>query len=113
MPTILDEFEPAPGFLIGRPVKREELQSQGGLSLPSSVGKVSDSVALAEVLKVGAVRKVDGEYEYPTSGMLDHPDLEVGDIVGYMPYTDKLLEIDLENYAVVAYKQIMLIKRAS
>ncbi len=109
------DFEPATGYVIARPITREDLNKSSGSSLqmPDSIGKVSDSVGVAEVIKCGPVEQTfdaEGMTMAEVAERLKSP-VEVGDLIAFMPYTDKILEVGMTKYSVVAYKQIMAYKR--
>lgn len=123
-------FKPAPGYIIGKPLKREELaQRQGGLALPDSVGKEKDSVGVAEVLLVGepdlaTVAAVSGVLERVAAAgdeLLDgivkqlkvsSPEVRVGDLVAYIPFTDAIIMEGFEKRNVIAYKNVVAVARA-
>ncbi len=117
------DWEPAPGSVLVKPVKREELAAlynRGGsnLSLPDKVGKVSDSVGVGRVIKLGAPARVLDASEaisQQEAQQLYHASqlgLQVGDYIAYMPYTDLLIEIDGVKYALVEYKNIRAVRKA-
>lgn len=109
-------WEPAPGYVLCRPVKREELQKSSGLELPDSAGKVSDAVGVGEVIECGDptyadLIEADKAAELTINVKSIWSRISPGDLIAFMPYTDKLLEIDLKKYSVVAYKQIMAVRK--
>lgn len=125
-PKINIDWEPAPGYVLCRPVDREELQTMGKSSLvmTDDVGKVSDHVGVGEVLKVGGPGatelkfiKLSRELKAAGPSALDPVvklgNLQHGDLVAFMPYTDKLLEVDMSKYSLVRYDQIMAVLKNS
>ena len=126
--TPIIDWDPASGFLLCKPLKREELarlynRDAGSLQLPDRMGKVSDSVGAGQVVKLGG-RSVEDkklEHEYHTMlkagsakvtimpGMLDQ--IKVGDYVAWMPYTDQLIEIDGVKYSLVGYDKIRAVRK--
>ncbi len=118
------DWEPAPGVLLCKPLKREELaalynrKNEKSLFMPDKVGKVSDSVGVGQIIEMGGMSvadmKLQHEYdELLKSGgskvtILPHPfwKLKVGDYIAWMPFTDQLIEIDGTKYSLVGYNQI-------
>lgn len=99
-----NQFHPAPGFIFARPLKREELNS-GAFSLPDNASNIHDSVGIAEVIECGQIRTINGELEW--TGV----ELAVGDLVGHMPYTDAIIEIDLKKYSILPYDKIWAVRK--
>lgn len=137
-PKTLDiAWNPAPGYVLCRVVKREELQKNtGNLELPDNVGKVSDSVGVGEVLKAGGydhealklsveVAKLIGKdtlakinetvkasgQRHPFGNNI-HDQIKPGDLIAWMPFTDQLIEIDLVKYSLVGYDKIRAVRKA-
>ena len=101
-----NHFRPAPGFVLARPLKKEE-QQQSTLSMPGSAKDKTDSVGVAEVIECGAIRTIDGQVEFEYK-------LEPGDIIAYMPFTDVLIDAgSFEKNCLVGYTSIRAIKKAS
>ena len=106
-----EDWKPAPGFVLCLPKKREDLQtSKSGLSMPDSVGKVSDSVGVGEVVLTGPAIDNDGKklWQFDDAGF----ELNPGDLVAWMPYTDTIIEIDTKKYSLVPYDKIRAVRRA-
>lgn len=110
-------WEPAAGYVIARPLKREEMNTGTTLVMADSTGKMSDSVGVGEVILCGTPDQEEVKLllELEERGIktdeTKYYKLKPGDLIAWMPYTDKLLEQDLVKYSVVAYKQIMAIKK--
>lgn len=113
------DWQPAPGFILCRPVEREELQNTSGLALPDSVGKVSDSVGVGEVIKTSLLLPKDiiewldmlkglGEPEKPHH----YTDIKPGDLIAWMPFTDSIIEINLKKYSLVGYDKVRAVRKA-
>lgn len=125
------DWDPAPGCLLVKVLKREELAAlyskAGGnnLSLPDRAGKVSDSVGVGCVIKAGSVSmaQVKDEIFAPadlvTLEMIDAAraaasfDVEVGDYVAFMPYSDLIIEIDGTKYSILQYTSIRAVRKAT
>lgn len=114
------DWEPAPGVILCRPIKREEMQDTGGLKLPDSVGKQSDNVGVGEVIKCGPkgpneIRLLADVAKISAAGIkIEHADLttcEPGDLVAWMPYTDQLIEIDMVKYSLVGYANVRAVRK--
>jgi co-chaperonin GroES (HSP10) len=131
------DWEPAPGFLLCKALKREELAAlygrggAGKLGLPDKVGKVSDSVGVGQVIKLGgysmevllkaaqvadlskdAISKKLGQKAYDRV-MSQHVEDQVkpGDYIAWMPYTDQIIEIDGAKYSLVGYDKIRAVRK--
>jgi co-chaperonin GroES (HSP10) len=122
--TPIIDWKPAPGFLLCKALKREEVAAlygrgtAGKLGLPDKVGKVSDSVGVGQIIEMGgmAIADMKLQYEYnellkkgnPKTVILPHPfwKLKVGDYIAWMPYTDQIIEIDGQKYSLVGYEKI-------
>lgn len=101
-PLVVD-FKPAPGYILGRPVSREELsQSTTALALPDQVGKLKDSVGIAEVLLLGKLKDDDPAIT-----------LKPGDLVAYIPFTDAVIEQGYHKRNVIPYRNVMAISTSS
>ncbi len=95
-------FKPAPGFVMAKPLKAEEV-TVSGLRLPIEMTKRDANIA--EVLEAGLSR-----YSEKDEQIYDHwplPPLEHGDIIAYRPYTDVEVEEKFEKMVFVAYEQIV------
>jgi hypothetical protein len=120
------DWEPAPGFLLCKALKREELAAlynrgtAGKLGLPDRVGKVSDSVGAGQVIATGDILPADviewldmlkklGEPERPHYYTKTKP----GDYVAWMPFTDQIIEIDGAKYSLVGYDKIRAGRKGS
>lgn len=104
------QFKPAPGYILAKPLTREELaKSSSLLALPDDVGKEKDSVGIAEVLECGHLVAehigLDSEGGVPAELL----DLKPGDLVAYMPFTDAIIMDGFEKHNIIAYKNIMAI----
>lgn len=118
------DWEPTPGHLLIKPLKREEVASElygkdskNSLSLPDNMGKISDSVGVGRVIKMAypsaetvkvanEAMPADLELALPMLHKWVHKGLEVGDYVAFMPYTDLLIEIDGAKYSLIEYSRI-------
>lgn len=121
----LIDWDPTPGFLLCKALKREELNAlynrsgAGALSLPDRVGKVSDSVGAGQVIKLGppelriidgtnkSKAEIDAELQRTTLG------LEPGDYVAWMPFTDLIIEIDGAKYSLIGYDKIRAVRKGT
>ena len=105
------DWEPAPGYVLIRPLDREDmdrrLPKKSTLEMPDDMQKVSDHTGIGEVIKCGDIRMDNDEKRVDWLG----PVLRAGDLVAFMPYTDKMLEIDMRKYSLVGYRQIMSVLR--
>lgn len=116
----LDGWTPAPGFVLCRPVKREELQggNKTGLMMPDKVGKVSDNVGVGEVVLCGPpALDIDASHIETQAERAKFFDkhthgVGLGDLVAFMPYTDAIIEINIKKYTLVPYDKIRAIRRA-
>lgn len=132
------DWDPAPGYLLCKQLKREEVAAlynrSGGsnLSLPDKVGKVSDSVGVGLVVKAGApdidsilksldlaektklpktaeaMNAVAAKYNVPKTFL---PKATVGDYVAWMPFTDQIIEIDGAKFSLVGYDKIRAVRK--
>lgn len=95
-----NHFKPSPGFVLARPLKREELHGKSSLAMPDGVANEKDAVGIAEVVELGKQKDKD-------------PDLmlEPGDLIAYMPYTDVIIMDGFEKRNLVAYKNIVAIAK--
>ena len=110
------DWKPAPGFVLCLPKKREDLQtSKSGLSMPDSVGKVSDSVGVGEVVKCGKIRTTFYNNQDKANNITEWSGekLEPGDLIAWMPYTDTIIQIDTKKYSLVPYDKIRAVRRAN
>ena len=123
------DWDPAPGYLLCKPLKREELAAlydrAGGsnLSLPDKVGKVSDSVGAGIVIKLGPVASTADGWQFPVDVKISNTDpnqqftdampigLQPGDYIAWMPFTDQLIEIDGVKYSLVGYDKIRAVRK--
>ena len=97
-------FHPAPGYILGRPVTREEIsKSTNKLLMPDAVGKLKDSVGIAEVLELGDKLKDDSVTI----------ELKPGDLIAYIPFTDAIIEEGSVKHNLVPYKNVMAIRPQS
>jgi hypothetical protein len=105
------EFHPAPGYILGKPLTREELaKSSTSLSLPDNVGKEKDSVGIAEVLECGNPG-TDIAHDGVGYSRWEGEDLSPGDLVAYIPFTDAIIMDGYEKRNLIAYKNIMAVSR--
>lgn len=114
------DWEPAPGYVLCKPMKREEMAAlynrAGGsnLSLPDRVGKVSDSVGTGRIVKAGPVSleyaKLIKELDI-TMATMHSMQPKPGDYIAWMPYTDQLIEIDGQKYSLVGYDKIRAVRK--
>ena len=96
-------FDPAPGYIAVKPLKQEETLGSG-LKLPPSM--TDKDANIGEILAIGDVRKNEtGELEW-LGGKL-----EIGQIVAYRPFSDIIVEIQLQKVSYVAYDQIVATKK--
>jgi hypothetical protein len=116
------DWEPAPGYLLCKALKREELAAlynrgtAGKLGLPDKVGKVSDSVGAGRVIKCGLVRTIDGQPEWHLTQVTEGSNFGkplglVGDYIAWMPFTDQIIEIDGQKYSLVGYDKIRAVRK--
>ena len=107
------EFHPAPGFILGKPLTREEVSNtKTTLKLTDAAGKEKDSVGIARVIELGWPRT--GYYK---GSQYQGPDwlgekLEVGDLVAYMPYTDVIILDGYEKRNIIPYEKIVATAKA-
>lgn len=107
------DWEPAPGFVLIKPVTREEMAAlynrngASSLSLPDKVGKVSDSVGVGKVVLRGKLAYDANVPMAETAGAM----VEDGDYIAFMPYTDLRIEIDGVKYALVEYNKIRAVRK--
>lgn len=118
-------FHPAPGYLLCKPLTREDLSSLStSLALPDNVGKESDAVGVAEVLENGglelgtvlALRRLskfskDLGIDIGNARDLKHPHLKLkaGDLVAYMPFTDMIIMDGYEKRALISWDKIVAV----
>ncbi len=117
------DWEPAPGVLLCKPLKREELaalynrKNEKPLFMPDKVGKVSDSVGVGQVLRLGPGKPENIDATGKSKAEIDQElkagqlGLKPGDYVAWMPFTDQLIEIDGQKYSLVGYNQIRAIRK--
>jgi hypothetical protein len=128
------DWEPAPGYLLCKALKREELAAlynrgtAGKLGLPDKVGKVSDSVGVGQVVKPGGLdakallmgRKLDIDANGQQIGTQAAENVESaamiylvrpGDYIAWMPFTDMIIEIDGQKYSLVGYDKIRAVRK--
>lgn len=101
---ITTKFKPAPGYILAKPMTREELHNSS-LALPQSAKDGNDSVGVAKVIECGAVRTIDDNKEWLGE------DLAVGDLIAYMPYTDVIIMEGFDKLSIVPYKQIVATRK--
>lgn len=120
------DFEPMPGYILIKSLKREEvaeLYNRGGksnLSLPDSVGKVSDSVGVGYVKAVGDFgleikKKLLDTYgdDYEKSEEYKRlMAIEPSTYIAHMPYTDLIIEIDGQKYSLLPYDKVWAVRKA-
>ena len=107
-----NKFHPVPGYVLARPLEKEELQ-QSSLSMPGSAKDKTDSVGIAEVIECGTNRTEITVTGHEVAEWRGEP-LAVGDHIAYMPFTDVL--IDTENFkkhVLVAYTSIRAVKKGT
>lgn len=127
------DWEPAPGYVLIKPLDREELNrslpGSSTLKMPDDMEKVSDHTGVGEVVKTGCVGPAEVAFMRDVFEMMGSVpkgskvvgdvedlkfDINPGDLIAFMPYTDKLLEIGIEQYSLVGYRQIMgVLKKGS
>lgn len=129
---LIIDFNPTPGHLLIKPLKREEVAAlynrgkSSNLSLPDNVGKVSDSVGIGRVIKLGWV-DIDLTVKLSKINVAESivsvadrkeavknytlADLAVGDYVAHMPYTDLIIEIDGVKYSLLPYDKVWAVRK--
>lgn len=133
------DWDPTPGYVLCKEVKREELAElynqqvvgKSQLSLPDNMGRVSDGVAIGQVIKLGgysmevllqaakvahlskdAINKHLGQQAYDrVMGQNIEDKVKIGDYVAYMPFTDVIIEIDGQKYRLVEYSKIRSVRK--
>lgn len=136
------DWDPTPGFVLIKTLKREEVAEQlygkktagPTLSLPDKMGKISDSVGVGRVIKVGMpdrdellehIEIIKFEASIKEKGDSVGSDLveplrannaswlhyKVGDYVSFMPYTDLIIEIDGAKYSILPYSAIRGVRK--
>lgn len=129
-PTL--DWNPTPGHLLCKPLKREEVaelykkqSARVSLSMPDNMGRVTDSVAVGQVIKMGppAIEKalhideVYGETKTPDAKQnaltMFEFGIQPGDYVAYMPFTDVIIEIDGAKYHLVEYEKIRAVRKGN
>lgn len=113
-------YQPAPGYILGKPLSREELAAKStSLALPSNTGREKDSVGIAEVLALGGAGhaeletialmvKLASEPLAPASGTA-YGNIKVGDLVAYMPFTDAVILDGYDKLGLIAYRNVMAV----
>lgn len=116
------KFQPAPGFILAKPMSVEELKSQDStslLSLPDSASKEKDSVGIARVVAMGgtplevavAIADISSKVgvDQESSNMWSLASLKPGDLIAYIPYTDAIIMVGIEKHNLVPYRNVMAV----
>lgn len=107
-------FQPAPGFVLAKPLSREEVSNlTTSLALPDKTGKEADSVGIAQVIACGDVRKTRTGWEWPTEdgnpSAYKRYALMPGMLIAYIPFTDAIIMDGFDKHNLVPYRSIMAI----
>lgn len=106
-------YEPAPGYVLCRPLKAEATTASG-LKLPDTYTKKDANIA--EVIKPGENRLLISQpnHEGQVASVKEWmgAPLDEGDIIAYRPYTDIEVEEGYDKLVFVPYSEIVAVKRS-
>lgn len=119
--AVKPEFHPAPGYVLAKPMTREELaKSSTSLVMPDNAGKEKDAVGVATVIETGPM-DLELAMKLGKLPLLSKADkamlfgvlqgIEPGDLIAYMPFSDMIIMDGFEKRNLVSYKAICAVAK--